>query len=188
MYMNSSNSINNLNSVILLGYMGSGKTSIGKILAKKNNCEFIDLDKVIEKKYNSSVSKIFSDLGELEFRKIERQMLNEILNYDHKFILSLGGGTPCYFNNMDMILSKSNNVFYIKVPTNTLSNRLFLRKKKRPIISNIQSFEKMNEFVSKHIFERMPFYEKSNYVIESSRNDKELVVKEILNILSDNGF
>jgi shikimate kinase len=186
--MNSSNSINNLKSVILLGYMGSGKTSIGKILAKKNNCEFIDLDKVIEKKYNSSVSKIFSDLGELEFRKIEKQMLNEILNYDRKFILSLGGGTPCYFNNMDMILSKSNNVFYIKVPTNTLSNRLFLRKKKRPIISNIQSIEKMNEFVSKHIFERMPFYEKSNYVIESSRNDKELVVKEISNILSDNGF
>ena len=88
MDMNSLNSINNLNPVILLGYMGSGKTSIGKILAKKYNCEFIDLDKVIEKKYNSSVSKIFSDLGELEFRKIEKIMLNQVLSYDHKFILS----------------------------------------------------------------------------------------------------
>ena len=188
MDMNSLNSINNLNPVILLGYMGSGKTSIGKILAKKCNCEFIDLDKLIEKKYNSSVSKIFSDLGELEFRKIEKIMLNQVLSYDHKFILSLGGGTPCYYDNMDMILSRSNNVFYIKVPTNILSNRLFLRKEKRPIISNIQSIEKMNEFVNKHIFERMPFYEKSNYVIESNRNDKELVVKKILKILSDNGF
>ena len=63
-----------------------------------------------------------------------------------------------------------------------------MRKEKRPIISNIQSIEKMNEFVSKHIFERMPFYEKSNYIIESNRNDKELVVKKILKILSDNGF
>ena len=88
MDMNSLNSINNLNPVILLGYMGCGKTSIGKILAKKYNCEFIDLDKVIEKKYNSSVSKIFSDLGELEFRKIEKIMLNQVLSYDHKFILS----------------------------------------------------------------------------------------------------
>ena len=188
MHMNSLNSINNLNPVILLGYMGSGKTSIGKILAKTYSCEFIDLDKVIEKKYSSSVSKIFSDLGELEFRKIEKNMLNQVLSYDHKFILSLGGGTPCYYDNMDMILSRSNNVFYIKVLTNILSNRLFLRKEKRPIISNIQSIEKMNEFVSKHIFERMPFYEKSNYVIESNRNDKELVVKKILKILSDNGF
>ena len=63
-----------------------------------------------------------------------------------------------------------------------------MKKEKRPIIANIQSIEKMNEFVSKHIFERMPFYEKSNYVIESNRNDKELVVKKILKILSDNGF
>lgn len=63
-----------------------------------------------------------------------------------------------------------------------------MRKEKRPIISNIQSIEKMNEFVNKHIFERMPFYEKANFVIESNRNDKELVVKKILKILSDDGF
>lgn len=174
--------------IVLLGYMGCGKTTIGKIISKITGKRFIDLDSYIESTTNQTISNIFSSKGEVYFRKIESDCLKVIMgNYDN-VILSLGGGTPCYFNNMDMILSKSNNVFYIKVPTNTLSNRLFLRKKKRPIISNIQSIEKMNEFVSKHIFERMPFYEKSNYVIESSRNDKELVVKEILNILSDNGF
>ena len=138
----------------------------------KNPPNIFTAAKIIAKNPNIlEVSKIFSDLGELEFRKIEKIMLNQVLSYDHKFILSLGGGTPCYYDNMDMILSRSNNVFYIKVLTNILSNRLFLRKEKRPIISNIQSIEKMNEFVSKHIFERMPFYEKSNYIIESNRND-----------------
>lgn len=186
--MYSLKSANCFNSIILIGYMGSGKTSIGKKLSKKLNIVFIDLDKEIEKKLNNSISQIFSDLGELEFRKIENKVLNEILNYKYQFILSLGGGTPCYYDNMNLILSKCKNTFYLKVPLNILSKRLFLKREKRPIISNINSLSKMNEFVAKHIFERLQYYEKSNFVIESNRNDTNLDVSKIIGILNNNSL
>ena len=177
------NSTNNCNSIILIGYMGCGKTSIGKKLSKKINYDFIDLDKEIEKKLNKSISQIFTDLGELEFRKIENRILMKILSFKHQFILSVGGGTPCYYDNMNVILSKSKYSIYLKVPLKILSKRLYLKKEKRPILSNIDSINNMKEFIAKHIFERIPFYEKSNFVIESNRDDDKLVIDKIMEIL-----
>ena len=89
--------------LILMGYMGSGKTSIGKKISKILNVNFFDLDELIEKKYNKSVKNIFNDFGEIQFRKKEREVLEKILCKKKLFVLSLGGGTPCYFDNIDLI-------------------------------------------------------------------------------------
>ena len=92
--------------IILMGYMGSGKTSIGKKISKILNVNFFDLDELIEKKYNKSVKNIFNDFGEIQFRKKEREVLEKILCKKKLFVLSLGGGTSCYFDNIDLIAEK----------------------------------------------------------------------------------
>ena len=84
--------------IILLGYMGSGKTSIGKKISKILNIKFYDLDKLIENKFNKTVNEIFLEQGEINFRKKERALLENILNKKKIFVLSLGGGTPCYLS------------------------------------------------------------------------------------------
>ena len=92
--------------LILMGYMGSGKTSIGKKISKILNVNFFDLDELIEKKYNKSVKNIFDDFGEIQFRKKEKEVLEKIMSKKKLFVLSLGGGTPCYFDNIELSLLK----------------------------------------------------------------------------------
>ena len=92
---------------ILLGYMGCGKTKIGKRLSKKLSIDFIDLDQKIELLYSKTISQLFNDFGEIGFREIERKILIKILDNKDRFILSLGGGTPCYFDNMEIIQKKT---------------------------------------------------------------------------------
>ena len=101
--------------IVLIGYMGCGKSSVGKKLSQKLNVKFVDLDSVIEKKYSKSISQIFNDLGEIKFRSIENSELNSVLSNYKNCVLSLGGGTPCYHDNMSLILSYTTNVFFIDV-------------------------------------------------------------------------
>ena len=91
--------------IVLIGYMASGKTSIGKKLAEKLNYNFLDLDDFIEEKENMSVTDVFKEKGEIYFRKQESQYLNRLLKSKNNTILSVGGGTPCYSGNIDVILS-----------------------------------------------------------------------------------
>ena len=170
--------------IVLIGYMGCGKSSVGKKLSQKLNVKFIDLDSVIEKKYSKSISQIFNDLGEIKFRNIENIELSSVLsNYDN-CILSLGGGTPCYHDNMSLILSYTTNVFFIDVNSKILSERLFKKKEKRPLISSIETIEEMKQFINKHYFERRPFYYLATHSIKSNRNDAKNVVKKILSLLN----
>ena len=94
--------------VILLGYMGCGKTKIGIKLSQKLNLNFVDLDHEIELFYSKTIAELFEDLGEVRFREIEREILIKILDNKDRFVLSLGGGTPCYFDNMEIIQKKTN--------------------------------------------------------------------------------
>ena len=170
--------------IVLIGYMGCGKSSVGKKLSQKLNVKFVDLDSVIEKKYLKSISQIFNDLGEIKFRSIENSELNSVLSNYKKCVLSLGGGTPCYHDNMRLILSYTTNVFFIDVNSEILSERLFKKKEKRPLISSIETIEEMKQFINKHYFERRPFYSRATYSITSNRNDSKNVVKEILSLLN----
>ncbi len=162
--------------------MGSGKSTIGKLLAGNLNYEFIDLDKYIESSEKMKIPKIFESKGEIYFRKKEFDYLNEILDTKDDFVLSTGGGTPCYGENMNAILLATSNVFYLKVSIAGLINRLISEKEHRPLISNIPN-EELPEFIGKHLFERSYFYSRANHNLLCDENSKEELVLEIETLL-----
>ena len=169
--------------IVLLGYMASGKSSIGKRVAKSLNISFIDLDDYIIDKENQSIANIFSSKGEIYFRQIEHLYLKEILEKKKNVILSLGGGTPCYANNMELI-SQSNNTTSIFLDTNldVLTERLFYQKENRPLIKKINSKENLKTFIAKHLFERRDFYNKSEYILKLVDEDTDFVVDQLQSI------
>ncbi|WP_435415027.1 shikimate kinase [Polaribacter aestuariivivens] len=164
--------------IILLGYMASGKSTIGRELSKKLYMNFIDLDNYISEKEKMSISEIFEEKGEIYFRRIENNYLKEILNSEEDFVLSLGGGTPCYANNMDVILKSQAKSIYIKASIGTLVNRLLKEKSERPLVANFDD-EELTEFVAKHLFERSFFYQQANYVLNTNNKDLQKVITEL---------
>jgi len=168
--------------IVLIGYMASGKTSIGKILAEKLSYKFIDLDDFIEEKENATIKDLFSSKGEIYFRKVETQYLKELLeSKEEDTVLSLGGGAPCFGNNMDCVLNANNAVsIYLKGSVSFLANKLINKKSKRPLIAHIETVEKMSEFVGKHLFERMAFYSKAEKHVVIDHKSKPDIVEEIL--------
>lgn len=170
--------------IVLIGYMGSGKSSIGRRLSEKLNFNLIDLDDYIVEKENATVKEIFETKGEIYFRKKEEEYLQELLKVDKDFILALGGGTPCFGNNMQYILDAKNaKSIYLKGSVAKLAKNLFLKKSKRPLIANIESEEKMAEFVGKHLFERNPYYMKAEYHIVTDGKTKKEVTNEVASLL-----
>ncbi len=158
--------------------MGSGKTLIAKILSQKTGLELFDLDKEISKRNNTTIPQIFEKKGEIFFRKREREVLEELLASKDNCILSLGGGTPAYYNNMEVINQYSISIF-LQTPINILAERLIRQKQKRPIIAKIPDDE-ISEFVAKHLFERNPYYSKARYTINTAHKNPEDIVGEIL--------
>ena len=173
-----------LMNIILLGYMGVGKSLIGRHLSNILNQKFIDLDEYIETKKSKSIHDIFKDSGDIYFRKIESQFLSDFLQNNTNIILSVGGGTPCYNNNISLINSNNNISVYLKDTNLELAKRLFQKKEGRPLISNIKSEKKMIEFVSKHLFEREVFYNQATIKIDCHGNDVNTICKEIISVLN----
>ncbi|PQA93417.1 shikimate kinase [Chryseobacterium piscicola] len=163
--------------ISLIGYMGSGKSHISKILSDKINFKLLDLDKEISKRLKMTIPEIFEKKGEIFFRKTEREILEEILASDENIVLSLGGGTPVYYNNMEIINLNSKTVF-LKANINTLVTRISKQKEKRPLITNI-SDEDLPEFIAKHLFERNAYYSKSQFTLSTDNKDPEDIVLEI---------
>jgi len=145
--------------VILIGYMASGKSTIGRDLADKVNYQFVDLDDYIEEREKMSIVDLFKTKGEIYFRKIESIYLKEIIADKDDIILSLGGGTPCYGQNMSF-LQKASKVssIYLKASIGALINRLENEKSKRPLVAHLKTEEELGEFIGKHLFERNQFY------------------------------
>jgi shikimate kinase len=166
--------------IILLGYMACGKSTLGKLLSSSLNINFIDLDHFIEKKNQCSVSELFKTKGELFFRKEERSCLLELLYSKDSFVLSIGGGTPCYYENMDAILkSKTTISFYLRTDIPELVRRIISEKDQRPLVSHLKTKEELAEFVGKHLFERSYFYNKADFVIQN-QGDKEEIIQKIV--------
>ncbi|WP_299180678.1 shikimate kinase [uncultured Chryseobacterium sp.] len=164
--------------ISLVGYMGSGKSHISKILSEKLNFKLIDLDKEISKRNKMTIPEIFEKRGEIYFRKLERETLEELLATQENTVLSLGGGTPVYYNNMEIINHNSKSVF-LRASIGTLSERLSKQKEKRPLIANI-SDENLPEFIAKHLFERNEFYSKAQFSINTDLREPEDIVNEII--------
>ena len=163
--------------IVLLGYMASGKSTIGREISKKLDMKFIDLDNYISEQEKSSISEIFKVKGEIYFRKIESTYLTEILNSKERFILSLGGGTPCYGNNMELIQNSEVKSVYIQASIKTLVARLILEKSKRPLVAALEN-NQITEFVAKHLFERRFFYEQANITVNTDNKSIAEIIAE----------
>lgn len=167
--------------IVLIGYMASGKTSIGKKLAEKLNYNFLDLDDFIEEKENMSVTDVFKEKGEIYFRKQESYYLNRLLISENNTILSVGGGTPCYSGNIDVILNIKNvKSIYLKASLVKLVDKLMRKKAKRPLIAHIETAEEMTEFIGKHLFERVQFYNQAEIHVSIDNKTKDDVVEDII--------
>ena len=158
--------------------MGSGKTLVSKELSILNNLKIFDLDTEISKQNNRSITEIFKEKGEIFFRKTEKEVLEKILSTEKNIILSLGGGTPCYYNNIDSINEKTISVF-LKTNVKNLAQRLSSEKDKRPLIQNISN-EDLPEFIAKHLFERNPFYNQAKITINTDSLSAREIAEEIL--------
>jgi len=165
--------------LFLVGYMGSGKSVIGKKLARILEYNYIDLDSYIEEKENTSIKVIFETKGEIYFRKIESLYLKELVPIENT-IVSLGGGTPCYGNNNLILESEKSLSIYLKASIQTLSDRLFEEKSKRPLIAHLETKNELSEFIGKHVFERSPFYENSTTIIKTDGLSEDEVVDHLI--------
>ncbi len=149
--------------IVLVGYMGSGKTTVGKALSKETGMMFYDLDWYIENRMHTTVSKLFTERGEEAFRKIEYNMLHEVAEFED-VIISCGGGTPCFFDNMDY-LNQQGDVVYLKASPETLYKHLLMAKVERPLLKG-KSPEELIAYITEHLKERAPFYEKARYTLD----------------------
>ena len=167
--------------IVLLGYMGSGKSTIAKELAKKINSTAIDLDDYIANYEKLSVSELFTQKGEIYFRKKESVYLQELLHNNENLVIAVGGGTPCYGNNIREILNGSSS-FYLKASVKTLAVRLEKEKESRPLISGLPD-DALEEFIAKHLFERRNYYEQANYIVSIDGKTIENIVEEIRQLI-----
>lgn len=162
----------------LIGYMGSGKSSLGKLLAEELKIPFYDLDVYIEKQENQTIAEIFKTKGEIYFRRLEHEKLKELLKETEPMVLALGGGTPCYAGNMDLLLENGSSI-YLQYPLEVLVDRLWLAKEQRPIIAHIGTKKLLEDFVRKHLFERAPYYMQANYRIKLNHETPEEAVQRL---------
>ena len=168
--------------IILSGYMGCGKTTIATELALKTGLPNIDLDHNIEGISHMPVNEIFHKKGELFFRKTEHNALMKIMQIGKPFILSLGGGTPCYFDNMKLLHGADIISFYLQASIDTLYYRLRSSEINRPLIMNIPDAD-LKQFIGKHLFERNFYYTQATHTINTDGRTPGTIAEEIISKL-----
>ena len=162
--------------IFLIGFMGCGKTTLGKKLARTLNYNFIDLDSYIENKTTEKITEIFDKKGEQYFRDLEKESLNEICKMDN-MVLASGGGTPCFSDNKQTMLVKGICI-YLKMESEDLAERLYKEKNNRPLIKNLSSKD-LVDFISEKLMEREVFYKKAHYILPAKNISKTDIIKLI---------
>jgi shikimate kinase len=164
--------------IFLIGFMGSGKTTLGRKLAARMNCEFIDLDHKLEQQVELSIAEYFTLFGEAAFRKLESQVLKKT-QYPENVVISTGGGLPCFFDNMDWMKANGKTV-YIKLNPKTLADRLETGKEERPLLQDKHG-EALVAFIEQKLEEREPFYSQANIIADGLSLTAERL-EQILNV------
>lgn len=154
--------------IIIIGYMGAGKTTVGKALAEDLGLTFYDLDWYIENRMRKTIKQIFDESGEEGFRKIEHNMLHEVAEFEN-VIISCGGGTPCFFDNMDY-MNEQGETLYLKASPEVLYGHLRMGKSVRPLLLN-KTPEEVKVFIQEQLQKREPFYNKAKHILDVSLMD-----------------
>jgi len=160
--------------IFLTGYMGSGKSTTGKKLAARLQVDFIDLDKLIEAETGLSINRIFAEKGESEFRALEHNALQKIINDNKDVVVACGGGTPCYYGNMEL-MNKNGITIYLKMSAESLVSRLIHAKDKRPLLEN-KNEEELKAFITAHLEKREDIYHEAQYIVKGKNLDLEELV------------
>lgn len=167
--------------IFLLGFMGSGKSTIGTLLAKELGYEFQDLDEIIEKQEGQRIKDIFNDRGEQVFRTLEKEALFSLGKEKH-IVIALGGGTPCSDENITFI-SEYGISIYLDVSTKQLATRLYKGISTRPLLKGLNTLQKLENFINTKLRARVKYYKQADFDIDAN-HDPILVVSEIMNKLS----
>lgn len=163
---------NDKNNIILVGFMGAGKSFIGQILSRKLNMSFIDTDQLIAQKTEMSIASIFEKHGEQHFRQLESSLILSLKDTENS-VVATGGGMPIFNHNMNM-LSKLGHTFYLKVGIDALVERIS-RSNERPLINTFQSKKEIRNYISNTLVKRAPHYEKADNTIVASRPSDKIV-------------
>lgn len=148
----------------LVGFMGSGKTTYGRLIAKEQNMSFVDLDTFIEEKYLKSITVLFEELGELQFRKIEREALREVAQ-THNCLIATGGGTPCFYDNMEFMNSLGDTI-YLRTSVRELRDRLKMSRSKRPLLSQ-KTDQDLESYIAEMLDKREMYYMRAKFILDT---------------------
>lgn len=169
--------------IILVGYMGVGKTSLAKKLSKKVGISCFDLDEIIEKAENSSIKSLFQKKGEVYFRKQEHLFFKDFVENKDNYILSTGGGAPCYADN-HLFLQKDDIIsIYLKASVGSLTEKLKDKRENRPLIKDL-SLDELQEYIAKHLFDRSYYYQQAKHIIVVDGKTKKEICNEIIQLLA----
>ena len=144
--------------IFLIGYMGAGKTTLGKMLARKMNLSYVDTDHYIENRYHKKISEIFASEGEARFRDIEHRILLEVSEFED-LVISTGGGVPCFNDNMN-IMNSLGTTIYLETSEKELAARLKESKNVRPVLKDHTGSEFI-DFIKENLSKRKVFYEQA---------------------------
>ena len=154
--------------IFLTGYMGAGKTTLGRDLSDFLGLSFIDLDVFIEERFHKTIRQIFAERGEEAFRELERRMLHEVAEFED-IIVSTGGGTPCFFDNMSF-MNVCGQTVYLRVSIDELAARLEMARQTRPVLQN-RTGEALKAFIRESLESRLPFYEQARFIFDAETMD-----------------
>ncbi len=168
--------------IILIGYMGAGKTTVGKALAAELGVTFYDLDWYITMRYHRSVPEIFAERGEEGFRDLERRMLHEVAEFEN-VVVSCGGGTPCFFDNMDYMNSLAETI-YLKAEPEVLGMHLRMGKGRRPLLEG-KAPEELDDYIRQMLVEREPYYTKAKHTLDVSLLDTSVKIQESVKLIRE---
>ena len=155
-----------MRNIFLIGYMGTGKTTIGKQIAQSLGWEFVDMDLFIENRYRKAISTLFAEKGEDFFRKIEHTILQEVAQFENT-VIATGGGTPCFFDNMDR-MNQAGITVYLKLPVSELVRRLRTCKQDRPLLKDKNGGELTN-YIAGHLEDRETWYNRAAIVFSAEQ-------------------
>ena len=167
--------------LFLIGYMGSGKTTLGRAFAKDAGLSFIDLDWYIEERAHRTISELFAEEGEEGFRRLERRMLHEVSEFED-VVIACGGGTPCYYDNMDFMIQAGITV-YLDASEDVLFRRLKVASVNRPLLKGKTDSE-LRDFIAEGIKARMPWYGKAKLRMDACRLESRHQIAESIELLS----